>query len=61
VLRDLLREHLGAKAAPWLRWPLRFGLLLSSDSFAATARRLRWLALDLGRSFACEYSEDQPG
>ena len=55
---DMLREHQGTSAARWLRWPLRFGLLLSSDPFAATARRLRWLGLDMGRSFACSLSEE---
>ncbi len=57
-LRRILHEHVGGSAAPWLRWLLRFGLLFSGDAYATTARRLRWLAADLGRGFACELSQE---
>jgi len=57
-LRRILHEHVGGSAAPWLRWLLRFGLLFSGDAYATTARRLRWLAADLGRGFACELSRE---
>ncbi|KAK9828436.1 hypothetical protein WJX81_008096 [Elliptochloris bilobata] len=60
AISKILREAQGLSAAPWLRWPLRFGLLLSGDPFTATARRLRLLGLDMGRGFACSFSEE-PG